>query len=238
MTRTPLRSLGVRPQATWCPPLRVRHAVRGAAWPLLCAALLCSCASRSYTHYLIDPPPRRAKALQEGGTLLRPFSWGSTTAIKVRWNDGNLLTEVDIPMLATGQRVVIEHGGASGAVKVLPATRLVPPPPSPADATLVEAYRARGLRVDEGASDVSLSRAGQFMQDATKQGNYRLALEWCETVLARYPSHPEFLRSKASLLLMIGEREKAIEIYEQAEAVESDPLVRKKLEELQRQRSP
>ena len=28
-----------------------------------------------------------------------------------------------------------------------------------------------------------------------------LALEWCETVLQRYKSHPEFLRAKASLLL-------------------------------------
>jgi len=35
--------------------------------------------------------------------------------------------------------------------------------------------------------------------------------------------------------LMMGERDKAIEIYEQAEAVESEPSVRKKLEELQRQ---
>jgi hypothetical protein len=34
---------------------------------------------------------------------------------------------------------------------------------------------------------------------------------------------------------MMGEREKAIEIYEKAENVESDPAVRKKLEELQKQ---
>jgi rubrerythrin len=34
---------------------------------------------------------------------------------------------------------------------------------------------------------------------------------------------------------MMGERDKAIEIYEQVEAIESDPEVRKKLEELQRQ---
>ena len=74
------------------------------------------------------------------------------------------------------------------------------------------------------------------MQDAVKGGNYQLALEWCETVLQRYKSHPEFLRAKASLLLMMGERDKSIEIYEQVEAIESDPDVRKKLEELQRQR--
>ncbi|MBX5484302.1 MAG: tetratricopeptide repeat protein, partial [Myxococcaceae bacterium] len=113
--------------------------------------------------------------------------------------------------------------------------RLVPPPPTPADKTLIDAYRARGLRVDESAPEVSIVRVRSLMQEAIKQGNYPLALEWCETVLQRYKSHPEFLRAKASLLLMMGEREKAIEIYEQAETIESDPAVRKKLEELQRQ---
>ena len=93
----------------------------------------------------------------------------------------------------------------------------------------------RGLKVDEGAPEVSLSRVRALMQEATKAGNYALALEWCETVLQRYKSHPEFLRAKASLLLMMSERDKAIEVYEQAEAIESDPAVRKKLEELQKQ---
>ncbi len=54
-------------------------------------------------------------------------------------------------------------------------------------------------------------------------------------VLARYPSHPEFLRAQASILLLMGERDKAIEIYERAEEVESDPAVQRKLEELQKQ---
>ena len=154
--------------------------------------------------------------------------------MKVRWNDGKTMTEIDVPMLSTGQRVVIEHGAGPSEVKTIPATRVVPPPPSPADATLIEAYRARGLRVDESAPEVSLSRVRALMQDATKEGNYPLALEWCETVLQRYKSHPEFLRAKASLLLMMSERDKAIEVYEQAETIESDPAVRKKLEELQR----
>ena len=82
---------------------------------------------------------------------------------------------------------------------------------------------------------MSITRAQNLMQEATRAGNYALALEWCETVLQRYKSHPEFLRAKASLLLMMGERDKAIEVYEAAEAVESDPAVRKKLEELRRQ---
>jgi hypothetical protein len=202
---------------------------------LLLASLLAGCAARNYTHYLLDPPLQKHPALKEEGTLARPFGFGSTTVMKVRWNDGNLITEVDVPVLTTGQRIVIEHGQGSSDVKTIPASRVVPPPPTRADSTLVEAYRSRGLRIDESAPEVSILRARTLMQEAIKGGNYQLALEWCETVLQRYRSHPEFLRAKASLLLMMGERGKAIEVYEQAETIESDPAVRKKLEELQRQ---
>lgn len=196
-----------------------------------------ACAARNYTHYLVDLPPEKHPAFkEEQGALLRPFAFGNTTVMKVRWNDGNVITEVDLPVLAAGQRVVIEHGAARDGVKTLPATRVVPPPPSRADQSLIEAYRARGLRVNDGAPEVSLARAKTLMQAAIKEGNYQLALEWCETVLERYASHPEFLRSKASILLLMGERTKAIEVYEQAEEVESDPAVRKKLEELERTR--
>ena len=104
-----------------------------------------------------------------------------------------------------------------------------------ADTSLIEAYRSRGLRINEDAPEVSIIKSRTEMQEAIKSGNYQIALEWAETVLQRYKSHPEFLRAKASLLLMMGERDKAIEIYEQVEAIESDPAVRKKLEELQRQ---
>lgn len=199
--------------------------------PLLASA----CATRNYTYYLVEPAPKKPEVLKEEGTLVRPFGFGSTTVMKVRWNDGNLMTEVDVPMLASGQRIVIEHGAGHGDVKTLPASRLVPPPPAAADKALIEAYRSRGLRIDEGAPEVSITRARTLMEQATREGNYHLALEWCETVLARYKSHPEFLRAKGSLLLMMGEREKAIELYEQVEAIESEPGVRKKLEELQRQ---
>lgn len=202
---------------------------------VLLLPLLTSCAARNYTYYLVEPEPQKHPALKEEGTLTRPFGYGSTTVMKVRWNDGNLITEVDVPMVSSGQRIVIEHGAGSEDVKTIPATRVVPPPPTQADEALIEAYRARGLRIDDSAPEVSITRARTLMQEAIKQGNYALALEWCETVLQRYKAHPEFLRAKASLLLMMGERDKAIEIYEQVEAIESDPAVRKKLEELQKQ---
>jgi hypothetical protein len=198
--------------------------------PLLCAT---GCASRSYTHYLIDPAPAVNPALEEPeGTQLRPMGFGSTTAMKVRWNDGSVITEIEIPMLASGQRILIEHTSSATDVETIPATRLVAPPPSMADTTLDTAYRERGLRVNPDAPEISLTGGRTRMQDALSSGNYQLALEWCELVLARYPSHPPTLRAKGSILLLMGEREKAIEVYEEAEEIETDPTVRKKLEEL------
>ena len=202
--------------------------------PPAAALALWACSARSYTHYLIEPAPKKSPALAEEGTLLRPFGFGSTTVMKVTWNDGNLLTEVQIPMLASGQRIIVEHGETSDEVKTIPATRLVPPMPSIADKSLVEAYRARGLRVNPDTPDVSITRSRSLMESALKDGNYQLALEWCEMVLARYPSQPGFLRAKGSILLLMGEREKAIEVYEAVEEIESDPQVREMLETLRK----
>lgn len=204
---------------------------------LLLPALLLAggCAAHNYTHYLIEPAPATNPALEEEeGTQLRPLGFGSTTAMKVTWNDGTLVTEVELPLLASGQRIVIEHSKGSTGVETIPATRLVPPPPTVADSALDAAYRERGLKVNGDAPAVSLTGARSRMQEALASGNYGLALEWCELVLARYPSHPETLRAKGSILLMLGERDKAIAVYEAVEEIESDPAVRKKLEELQR----
>ncbi|MEL6347256.1 MAG: tetratricopeptide repeat protein [Myxococcota bacterium] len=203
---------------------------------VLLSVVLGGCAARNYTHYLIEPAPATSPLLEEEeNTQLRPFGFGSTTAMTVRWNDGEVMTEIQIPMLSSGQRIVIEHTAGATDLDTIPATRLVPPPPSAADETLEAAYRERGLRVDTEAPAVSLTQGRTQMQDALRAGNYQLALEWCELILSRYPSHPETLRAKGSILLMLGEREKAIEVYETVEEIETDPAVRAKLEELQRQ---
>ena len=138
-------------------------------------------------------------------------------------------------MLATGQRIVIEHAPGATGVQTVPASRLVPPPPVAADRALDEAYRQRGLSVNPEAGEVSLSLGLARAQQASAAGNHALALDWVELVLARYPSHPETLRAKGSLLLLVGEREKAIEVYETVEEIESDPSVRQTLDELQRE---
>lgn len=198
-------------------------------------ALIGGCASRNYTHYLVEPAPQKSPVLvEEEGTLTRPFGFGSTTVMKVRWNDGKVLTEVSIPMLASGQRIIIEHQETAGEVKTLPPATVVPPKPSMADKPLVEAYRARGLRVNPDPPDVSIAKSRTLMQAALRTGNYQLGLEYVELVLARYPSHPEFLRAKGSILYLMGEREKAIEVYEAVEEIESDPQVRKMLETLRK----
>lgn len=200
---------------------------------LLLVLLASGCASRSYTHYLIEPAPEVNDVFEEEeGTQLRPMGFGSTTAMQVSWNDGNVITEVQIPMLASGQRILIEHSPGATDVAKIPASRIVPPPPTAADQTLDEAYRERGLRVDPDAAEVSLTASRTRMNEALARGDYQLALEWVELVLSRYPSHPETLRAKGSILLLMGEREKAIEVWEAVEEIESDPAVRKKLEEL------
>ncbi len=97
----------------------------------LASLLLGGCATRNYTHYLIEPAPETSTLLEEeDGTQLRPMGFGSTTAMTVRWNDGDVITEVQIPMLASGQRIVIEHTAGATDVEAIPATRLVPPAPS------------------------------------------------------------------------------------------------------------
>lgn len=209
--------------------------------PVLLLGLLATsaCATRNYTHYLLEPAPATNPALEEEeGTQLRPLAFGSTTSMKVAWNDGTTLTELEIPMLASGQRIVIEHTPSATGVPTLPATSLVPPPPAAADRPLEEAYRERGLAVNPDAAAISLSVGRTRMQTALAEGNYSMALEWAELLLARYPSHPETLRAKGSILLLLGEREKAIEVYEAAEEIESDPDVRRQLDELQRQPTP
>ena len=215
------------------PPGGARRGAQVALLLLAGAQLESGCSTRSYTHYLVEPAPARSELLEdEEGTLLQPFTFGSTTALKVRWNDGQTLTEIELPLLASGQRIIIEHAEGVNGPERLPATGLVPPPPTLADQTLEAAYRSRGLPVREEAATISLGRARQLMEAALRESNHQLALEWCALVLARYPSHPEFLRAKGSLLYLVGEREKAIEIYEAAEEIESDPQVVQMLERL------
>ena len=202
-----------------------------------------SCAMRNYTYYLVDVPVEKNESLKDDSNAvpLRPAVQASNAVMKVRWNDGVVFTEVDVPMLVSGQNIVIEQGNkganlASGDKS--PAVRgVLLPPPTKADKSLSEAYKERGLKENASAPEISISRAKTLLQDALKSGNYALALDYAESALTRYPSHPDFLRAKGSILLLMGEKEKAIEIYEMSEEIESDPKVKAKLLELRKSKS-
>lgn len=207
-------------------------------WITFAICVLESCTSRNYTSYLIDEPIAKNSSLKEQGPPIKTNSFAGQSIMKVRWNDGKVFTEIDVPLLNSGQRIVVAHSVPSGSLDHSQSSQtpkgVVVPPPTKADDSLTEAYKDRGLKENIKAPEVSISRTRNLMQDATKAGNYSLALEYCEAVLSRFPSHPEFLRAKGSLLLLVGEKEKAIETYEKAEDIESTPQVKKKLEELQK----
>ena len=51
------------------------------------SGFLGSCAAKNYTYYLVEPQPETNPALRDEGTLVRPFGFGSTTVMKVRWKN-------------------------------------------------------------------------------------------------------------------------------------------------------
>ncbi|MDQ3235037.1 MAG: tetratricopeptide repeat protein [Pseudobdellovibrionaceae bacterium] len=200
------------------------------------ALLLLSCSSnyKPYTHYLLDPQVVVPEDMVEKPEQSQLSRTGSDRTVKSRWNDGQTYTEVDIPVLASGQRIIIEHRADKGSVKK-PGPDIILPAPSSTDTShivLHNAYISKGFQENPKSPEVSLSQARIKLDEAIKLNNHGLALQIIEKVLARYPSHPEFLRAKGSVLLLLGEKNKAIETYEQAQDLEPDPSVERKLREL------
>ena len=195
----------------------------------------CSTSEKPYTHYLINPEVVINKSLIEDKEkpIIQDTKGGDRT-IKARWNDGTSYTEVDIPVLSSGQRVIIEHASQrsnsqkNGPDIILPAPTLT----DSAHRVMQNAYLARGLAEDSKAPEISLSQARLKLDEAIRSRNYTLALSIIEKTLARYPSHPEFLRAKGSVLLLIGEKEQALSVYEQAQDIEFDPSVERKIKQL------
>ena len=82
---------------------------------LLAVPLLFACATRNYTYYLVEPEQTKHPALKdEEGTLTRPFASGSTTVMKVLWNDGNLVTTST--MRVTHDSLRMEWPGMFGVI--------------------------------------------------------------------------------------------------------------------------
>ncbi|MCX6131645.1 MAG: tetratricopeptide repeat protein [Proteobacteria bacterium] len=201
---------------------------------ILVLGLLGCSSDKPYSHYLLDPQTVIPKDMVDKPEQEKLEAARSERSIKSRWNDGQSYTEVDIPILASGQRIIIDHKAEKSGSKK-PGPDIVLPAPSSTDTShlvLHNAYLGKGFQENPKAPEVSLSQARIKLDEASRLQNYGLALQIIEKVLQRYPSHPEFLRAKASVLLLLGDKEKAIEVYEQAQDLEPDPSVERKLREL------
>ena len=206
-------------------------------WLLLALALLpglTACNStREFWRYVVEdevekPMAKRDKGQEDAPRVLSPHN------VKVVYSDGSTSTEVLIPVLSSGQQIVIDHK-SRGAPQ---AIALAPLAPADADKDLEDAYIKGGNPVSKKSPEVSLVKTEGRIRELVKDGNYALALEYAEQLLKRYPSHAKTLRTKGSLLLKMGEREAALKAYQKAQDIEPDPRVEEQIKALDKDRSP
>ena len=99
-----------------------------------------SCSSRKpFWTYVVEDDVGKPLPKREGGAKDDPKPI-SPHNIRVAYNDGGTLTEVWIPVLTSGQQIIIDHK-SQGAPSSL---ALVPIPPAQADKTVEEAYVKSG----------------------------------------------------------------------------------------------
>ena len=197
------------------------------------AMLLTACASgREFWTYVVEPPVEKTVA-REKGTPLPHQQPSSPQVIKVTYSDGSTSTEVLVPVVNTGQQVIIDQKGRSAKS----AVNLVPLAPSDADKSLEENYVKSGKTLVQKSQPVSIVKTQAMIKKLVKQGNYSVALEFVDQLLQRYPQHVESLRAKGSILLKMGEREGALEAYRKAQEIEPNPQVRKQIESLEKSMS-
>lgn len=196
------------------------------AMSLVASGLGCA-SGREFWTYVVEPPVEKTVARQTGtpaGDVASPH------VIKVAYSDGSTSTQVEVPVLSSGQQVVIDHRGRPARE----AVGLVPLAPGAADKSLDEAYVKSGKPISSKAPVVSITKTQAMVKKLVKQGNLSLALEYLDQLLQRYPQHVESMRSKGSILLKMGEREAALDSYRRAEEIESDPRVRAQIKELEK----
>jgi len=192
------------------------------------SALAACTANRSFWRYVVEEPVEKPLAGREQGTAdntkqLSPHN------VKVVYNDGSRSTEVLIPMLSSGQQVVIDHQGRAAGKSLA----LVPVPPTPADKEIEEAYLEGGNKLSPKSAPVSIIETDRKIREHDASGNYSLALQFADQLLARYPNHVKTLRAKGSLLLKLGERQAALRAYNQAEDIEPNPRVQEQIKAIE-----
>lgn len=195
-------------------------------WLVITLQLSCA-SSKSFWRYIVEDEvekPVRPKGEVDLPRVMSPHN------VKVVFNDGSASTEVLIPVLATGQQIVIDHRTLNAPRSV----SLTPLPPVPADKDLEESYLKAGHSIDTKKSPVSIVKTHEKIRQLVKEGNDAVALEYVEQLLARYPNHVKTLRTKGSLLLKMGEREAAIKAYLKAQEIEPDPRVEEQIQATQK----
>jgi len=199
---------------------------------ILClgATLATACNStREFWRYVVDdevekPLAKREKGHEDVPRMLSPHN------VKVVYNDGSTSTEVLIPILSSGEQIVIDHKSRTSPA----ALSLVPLPPTVADKSAEDAYVKGGNPVVAKSPPVSIVKTHERIRQLVKDGNYAVALEYAEQLLKRYPNHVQTLRAKGSLLLQMGEREAALKTYYKAQEIEPDPQVAGEISKLEK----
>ena len=197
---------------------------------LILTTSLASCSNtRSFWSYVVDSDVEKPLSKRDVGTVdregqLAPYN------VKVVYNDGARTTEVLIPVLTSGQQIVIDHQGK----KRPQSLAVVPIPPTPADKEIENSYLQNGQQIDTSAAPVSIVRTQEKIRELVKDGNFGLALEYAEQLLKRYPNHTKSLRTKGSLLLKLGENAAALEAYQKSQEIEFDARVEEIIKQLEK----
>ncbi len=196
---------------------------------LLIIPIVGACASRKpFWSYLVDKGTSKPE-VRDAGEKDKPRSL-SPYNVKVVYNDGSTSTEVLIPVLTSGQQIVIDHNRK----KSPQALSVVPIPPTAADQTVEESYIKSGQPIRKKAPPVSIIKTHEKIRAEVKRGNYEVALQYAETILRRYPNHVKTLRTKGSLLLKLGERNAAYQTYIKAQEIEPDRRVEKIIRDMEK----
>ncbi len=196
---------------------------------LFFSVALSSCISgREFWTYVISDSVTKPLPPRELGKKDAPQIY-SRDVVRVVYSDGSAQTEVFIPILMSGQQILIDQKSSQSPVGLA----LVPYAPTPADKTLEESYLKSGYSMNAKASPVSILKTQEMIRKFLKSGDYSIALQYAEQILGRYPNHVETLRTKGSLLLKIGERDGALETYRKAQEIEPNTQVGEQIKKLE-----
>ena len=183
---------------------------------------------REFWTYVVDdsvtkPLPPRAQGKKDAPPV------SSQDVVRVVYSDGTAQTEVFIPVLSSGQQILIDQKSSSSPVGI----SSVPFAPIAGDKTLEDAYVSGGLTMNGKAPSVSIIKTQEMIRKYLKTGDYSLALQYAEQILAKYPQHVETLRTKGSLLLKMGEKEAALATYLKAQEIEPSSQVNEQINKLE-----